>query len=224
MREVCGRIETLQYIEKSSRYDKQTHQILSTFLKHGKISSHFENIDKKLYKNICYLNSTRRQVNEDCCKRFSEGKGRVRVDFTYSDKKETYDICIGTPVLATCNLKDRCIYNTCEFSVQDIKDNQFMIKDEWFALNEFEHSFIPAYCVTVYKLQGCTIDEPYNIWDVEKMDKKQLYTALSRTTKHEYIHVNNKSFRNRYFIRKKPKNELVNSKFNSLYKMVGFIR
>ena len=36
--EMCPRIKTLEYIEKSCRYDKQTHEMLKTFLKHGKIS------------------------------------------------------------------------------------------------------------------------------------------------------------------------------------------
>ena len=50
------------------------------------------------------------------------------------------------------------------------------------------------------------------------MDKKQLYTALSRTTKLDYIHLNNKEVNNKYFDRRQPVLELVNSKFNSLYK------
>ena len=59
IREICPRTRTLEYIEKSCRYDKQTHEVLEKFLKHGKVSAYFETIDKKLYKNICYLNSTR---------------------------------------------------------------------------------------------------------------------------------------------------------------------
>ena len=50
------------------------------------------------------------------------------------------------------------------------------------------------------------------------MCKKQLYTALSRTTKLEYIHLNNKELNRRYIERKQPRLELTNSKFNSLYK------
>ena len=45
-----------------------------------------------------------------------------------------------------------------------------------------------------------------------------MYTALSRTTKFEYIHLNNKEIKNKYFNRKQPMLELINSKFNSLYK------
>ena len=65
-------------------------------------------------------------------------------------------------------------------------------------------SFIPSFCVTVYKYQGADINEPYNIYDVNKMDKKQLYTALSRTTKLEYIHLNNKEVNNKYVNRRQP--------------------
>ena len=45
--------------------------------------------------------------------------------------------------------------------------------------------------MTVYKYQGAEIDQHYNIFDTEAMNKKQLYTALSRTTKFEYIHAEN---------------------------------
>ena len=50
------------------------------------------------------------------------------------------------------------------------------------------------------------------------MDKKQLYTALSRTTKLDYIHLNNKEVNNKYVNRRQPLLELMNTKFNSLYK------
>ena len=50
------------------------------------------------------------------------------------------------------------------------------------------------------------------------MDKKQLYTSLSRTTQFDYIHLDNKTILNRnYYNRKMPALELINSKFNSLY-------
>ena len=48
VRDMCPRIETLQYIEKSCRYDKQTHKMLDKFLKDGKVSAYFNPIDKTL--------------------------------------------------------------------------------------------------------------------------------------------------------------------------------
>lgn len=80
-----------------------------------------------------------------------------------------------------------------------------------------EKTFIIGFCNTVYKFQGCDIEEHYNIFDVEKIDKKMLYTALSRTTKFQYIHLDNKMLNKYYFIRKQPKREIVNSYFNSDY-------
>ena len=49
------------------------------------------------------------------------------------------------------------------------------------------------------------------------MDKKQLYTALSRTTKFEYIHLNTSALNYVYEIRKQPNKEIVNSYLNSDY-------
>lgn len=72
--------------------------------------------------------------------------------------------------------------------------------------------------MTVYSFQGADINENYNIYDVERMDIKMLYTALSRTCKFEFIHLNFKSLNRKYKNRHSPIIELVNSKFNSLYK------
>ena len=215
---MCPYIKTLQYIEKSCRYDKQTHEVLKKFLKYGKVSTYFQLIDNKIYKNICYLNSTRIRVNTECCNRFVKGKRHEIIDFKYNGKKETYKVCIGMPLIATKNLKVKDIFNTIKFVVQDIVDSIFKVDEQWFEAGEFCESFIPSFCVTVYKYQGGTINEPYNVYDVNRMDKKQLYTALSRTTKLDYIHVNHKELNNRYINRKQAILELVNSRFNSLYK------
>ena len=34
---MCPKVETLQYIEKSCRYDNSTHEMLKIFFKHGEI-------------------------------------------------------------------------------------------------------------------------------------------------------------------------------------------
>ena len=171
------------------------------------MSAYFQPIDK-CYKNICYLNSTRIRVNTECCDRFIKemNKRQVTVEFTYDNKKETCNVCANMPVLATQNMKDKGIFNTMEFVIEDISNNQFKINIEWFDKKEFSENFIPSFCVTVDKYQGAEINEPYNIYDVNRMDKKQLYTAQSRTTKFEYIHLNHKELNNIYF-NKKTKRE-----------------
>ena len=217
VRLMCPKIVTLKYIEGSSRYDKKTHTVLNNFLEKGKIAKNFSSINKKLFKNICYLNKTRIEVNTRCCDKFVEGKEYESVIFKYNDKKEEYKVCTGMPVMATENMKDREIFNTMEFLVESISEDLFEIDGQDFDYKTFSQSFIPSFCVTVHKCQGADINEPYNIYDVEKMDKKLLYTALSRTTKFDYLHLDNKKIKNEYKIRKMPVLELTNAKFNSLY-------
>ena len=102
--------------------------------------------------------------------------------------------------LATTNLAKRDIFNMMQFELTKIDHDSegnllFMFGDKIFEHSVFAESFIPAFCVTVYKYQGGTINKPYNIFDVHKMDKKQLYTSLSRTTNLEYIQLSNKKLK-----------------------------
>ena len=227
MEQVCPKRKTLQYIEEKNRYDKKTQEVLCKFLKYGKVSYHFPHVKREYYKNICYLNKTRIEVNTACCDRFVEGKQYETVKFKYNGGTEMYKVCRGMSVFATTNIKNMEIYNTMEFAIEGIRDGinelkkpvkYFLIKSHWFELKEFAQSFIPGFCVTVYKYQGAEINEHYNIYDVNRMDKKQLYTALSRTTKLEYIHLNNKEVNNKYLVRRQPVLEITNAKFNSLYR------
>lgn len=105
------------------------------------------------------------------------------------------------PLLVTQNLRDKDLFNMQLVEIDGIEESGddddliFHINKQRFCYSEFRESFIPAFCVTVYKYQGGTINKHYNIYDVNRMDKKQLYTALSRTTKLEYIHLNNKKLK-----------------------------
>ena len=170
----CGSVEKLEYIESTCKYDKQTHEILNKFLRYGKLSAYFKRIDK-YYKNICYLNSMRIKVNTECCDRFIKEKNKrpTTVKFTYNNKKETSNVCAKMPVLATQNIKNKGIFNMMEFVIEDIYADEFKINNEWYSRKEFSENFIPSFCVTVYKCQGTDINEPYNIYDDNRVDKKQ---------------------------------------------------
>ena len=39
-------------------------------------------------------------------------------------------------------------------------------------IKTFQESFLVAYATTVHKLQGSTINEPFTIYEYEKMDKR----------------------------------------------------
>ena len=87
--------------------------MLYKYLKYGKVTTYFEPTSN-YYKNICYLNSARIKINTEYCKRFVEesGKKNIFIDFKYDNKKKTYDVCVGMPVIATVNIEDENIqYN-----------------------------------------------------------------------------------------------------------------
>ena len=123
---------------------------------------------------------------------------------------------MGMPMLVTQNLKTESLFNMMEFRIDHMSDgNLLTIRGHTFEYSKFRRCFIPAFCSTVYKYQAADIDEHYNIYNVNRMDKKQLYTALSRTTKLEYIHLDNKYLCKRYLPRALPVMEILNSYFNS---------
>ena len=126
------------------------------------------------------------------------------------------------PVIATHNMKKRDMFNMMEFKIKTINENkegnlEFEIDNETFSLNEFRESFLLNFCNTVYKYQGGKIDEHYNIFDTHKMDVKEMYTSLSRTTKLEYIHLNRKKLCSRYREREQDNMIILNSYFNADY-------
>jgi hypothetical protein len=102
------------------------------------------------------------------------------------------------PVICTKNIKEHKMYSSEKYTIEDITDKHVIINSVSFKMKEFQSWFTLGFCVTVYKYQGGTIDEPYNIFDVEAMNKKQLYTSLSRTTTFDYIHLDNTKLKSKY--------------------------
>ena len=174
--EMCPNVIEMKYHE-NSRYDKRTHDILMNFQKTGFLD--FEKREMGTWVNICYFNNTRDQINKKYCKLFSRNhRNRIIGDIPIS---------VGMPVICECNMKKEGIYNGQIFNIQSIepiKINGLIFSDQ-----DFTKKFKPAFCVTVYKMQGSTIREPYTIHDAYSMDKKQMYTALSRCTTIEDVYV-----------------------------------
>ena len=114
---------------------------------------------------------------------------------------KTYKVCECMLVIVTRNMRKLEMFNMVEFEVSKIEEDRFDINGEWFEYNVFRESFIPAFFLTVYRYQGADVDEHYNIYDVNRMDKNQLYTCLSCTTKYEYIHLDSAKFLRCYKVR-----------------------
>ena len=146
--------------------------MLSNFLETGRSDQKLSDYTGS-YVNIFYFNSTRIEVNKMCSDAFCEGKKHMKVNFCYNGSKEEYKICDRTPVICIDNMKDRKMFNSQQFTVKSISKNGVTIKenDQKFSLDDFRKKFNLAFCITVYKYQGAVIDQHYNIFDTEAMDK-----------------------------------------------------
>ena len=216
---MCPKRVKMKYKPECARYDTPTKEFLDKFLQTYKIEETML-LPQPPYTNICYLNKTRRRITEDCCNRFSADKESILVGFRYQGRLEKYMIAAEMPLLVTKNMRQHNLLNNQECKINAFDENEVVVEDEEHNMittkqSEFRDSFIPAFCCTVYKYQGGTIDRPYNIYDANQMDRKQMYTALSRTTKLDYIRIDKPA---RYYC--KPKeypSVVVNSYFNDDY-------
>jgi ATP-dependent exoDNAse (exonuclease V) alpha subunit len=99
------------------------------------------------------------------------------------------------PVIARKNTKLLHIYNNETFTIKTIriKENEITVEDEGrehtVPINEFTKIFNIAYCITVHKSQGQTIDEPYSIHEFNQYDERLKYVALSRATDINLINI-----------------------------------
>ena len=59
VRQMCQGATELQYIEGSSRYDKETHALLNDLINTGSIRGHKMNGITDTYTNVCYFNKTK---------------------------------------------------------------------------------------------------------------------------------------------------------------------
>lgn len=151
IKEVYPKRVKLEYIKGCSRYDIKTRDMLTKFLKNGKVQAEFPAIGK-YYENICYLSKTRKTATELCCNHFVQNKDHCEVNFKYNGKIEHYKVAVGMPMLVTQNLKKEEMYNMMEFEIEEmnITEHEFKINYIWFELNDFRKSFILAFCSTVY--------------------------------------------------------------------------
>ena len=101
------------------------------------------------------------------------------------------------PLTACKTNGDYNVTNGEEFMVKDFNEKIVILKscdptdpkDISVKAEFLTKIFYPAYCLTVHRSQGTTIEGPYTIFEWEHMHKRLKYVALSRAT-----HKNNINF------------------------------
>ena len=198
---------TLLY--KFTRYDKSLYDVVMYFDQFNKLPKTCENKTvQECWINLCYTNEKRNEINRIMFQKFIQDKEVIK----YND----VDICIGLPVISLFNSPTKGLFNSRIFTIIDITDEGVKLSDNVFVpkkLFTFKPSkkdgkakFDYAFCMTVHKFQGSEIKEDFCIYEIEKMDKRLLNTALTRGQTLDKVHFN---YTNKYFrIRKLNENPI----------------
>ena len=157
----------------------------------------FQNNDWLSYVNLCYTNAKRKEINQKCMDRFIKEQQPNLIynvnALAYDDNTQDYKLCVGMPLISRLNRKDLDILNNEMFKCKKINNNSIVISNQFKELeiekSIFDKLFNLAFCVTIHKSQGMSINERYVIYEWNKMYNKLKYVALSRATEFNNINI-----------------------------------
>ena len=190
-----GNVCRLPYL--GQRYDAETFAKLNALLATNKI----EWGEKKLFPaprlTLCKSPLTRKKINAARYEQESKGKETVFIDGVA--------YFVGMPLIAYDNDKTRGIVNSHHYILVDANEggavvlrNQHVEQTVRVPDASISKLFRYGWCDTVARVQGGALDFPYNIVDLASMNRNDLYTAVSRTTRWEYIGVDVDTSRKEY--------------------------
>ena len=177
-KELCQyNVVRLKASARTARGDASAIMYADYFLKYHRLHPHLEHkpIDNDLKDNVTKLNRTRRRINDKFFHGFEIG-----------------EVIIANPVdPKERELRERGLYTSEFYTILAMNRSQVKVATDvdpdgvWFDKNRFE----PTFAVTVYRYQGKAIPRPFNILDTQSMTFEEMYTALTRATKGDDIHV-----------------------------------
>ena len=166
--------------------------------------------------NLCYTNKTRKFVNNEVMSLLNKRSSnkRFKIDkevYTKRDNENKDDFIkrcndnptqdleldIGFPVIARSTIDggEFCVNNE-QFTIIFIDENKIILENVnkkriEVAFKDFVKQFLLAFCITIHKSQGMTIDKKICIWDWDhpRMSEKLKYTAITRVTKYKYLNI-----------------------------------
>jgi hypothetical protein len=192
LKEMCD--YNLILLKHPYRCDEIIDEISNQIHDKGIAENKFSPIKEVLEYNLAYTNEMVAKINEKCFNEFKpetlDGLGlfkNCRIMFYdnwngLSMQNEKYEI----------NNSDTFRYYgfDCEFVYlkDDINDDIVKVVTKDF-IKMFKKKIKLGYCSTIHKYQGSTISVPFNIYEVNKFDRKLCYTALTRATTYKNIHI-----------------------------------
>ena len=148
--------------------------------------------------NICFTNKMRKQINHEkmmvayeANTKGSKQKVLEHKAYKYSDNSQDIFLLKGMPVIARTTTED--FSNNDQFTVKKVYEDLIILTDGHATMEieraDFTRQFNLAYCITTHSSQGATFDYPYTIYELNMMDARLKYVALSRSTKQQYINI-----------------------------------
>jgi RNA polymerase subunit RPABC4/transcription elongation factor Spt4 len=196
---------TLEYIEGTSRYTRSLYDILIHLLNTGKLhpSLHHKRLNDNVHMSICLTgitigSATRKRINAE-----------QRLKWL-PNSADSGEYVVGMPIASKSNLASLKIMNGQRFTFYSASKQYVMLMQDkskyQVPVSDFEKNgnFVDGFCDSVFCYQGRTIREPYNIYDVPKMSRQDLYVTLSRFTTEDHIFFDARGLEDHVFDRKKP--------------------
>ena len=115
----------------------------------------------------------------------------------YDGNSQNVIVYKGLPLKCKKNCKDKDIYNNERFTVKQVTYK----KGDWECVvynkrlevtiksNEFQNYFYPAYAITAHCSQGLTINEPFTIYEYNRLNDAGKYVVLSRASDEKFINI-----------------------------------
>ncbi len=184
----------LLYKPELGRYGQDLYDVLDKLLKTGKVDECVSRKEVESFKNLCYFRATAKDVNQKCLNRFIEQNPNNKI-YIVSGMR----ILKGVPLVVD-NLKLKAKYELMtsqKFVISEIDKETITIKNDRREVKitneDFANNFAYGYCITTHRIQGDKIDSHYNIYDSHssRFTRNLIYTAMSRSTKLEFIHFPN---------------------------------
>ena len=145
--------------------------------------------------NLCFTNEKRKEINYIKMKAlYNKNKGLKLAALPYDERSQAVILNKGVPIICKVNNEEMGFINNQRFKIKKLGVFTITIEDDKgnkkeINHNDFQKYFLVAYGCTVHSAQGMSIDEPYTIFQWDRMDQRLKYVALSRSREHSYIHI-----------------------------------
>ena len=185
----------MSYNSSTGRYDEKLNIALVDFVKTGILNMPSNNTIVSDY-NICYTNKMRHHINKLCLNRWVQRTGSQLIEVKGRKNKKdcVLDVAVGLEMMVydDNDVKSK-VYKTHRYVIDEINEQSVVLSNSENKVSyyheQFVHIFDYSFAYTMYKIQGITIDKPFNIWEADRMSFNELYTAVSRAKRFDDVHI-----------------------------------